>query len=163
MSEESTTTATATESKAADETSTTEDAKPLRLPDDHPLVKTLAAQKAELKEAKAKAARLDEIEEANKTEAQRAAERLAAAEQTAREAEARAVRREIALDHRLSKEDAALLDGMTDEDAMRRLAERLAKAAQEDEAPVGFRVDNSGRKSNAKPNKDDAARVIFGI
>lgn len=38
----------------------------ITLPDDHPLVKTLAANKTEIKELKAKAQRLDEIEEAQK-------------------------------------------------------------------------------------------------
>ena len=99
---------------------------PARLPDDHPLVKALAAQKDEIKALKAKAARLDEIEDASKTEAQRAAEAQAAAEQRAAQAEARALRREVALEHSLSTADAALLDGITDEDAMRALAARLA-------------------------------------
>ena len=102
---------------------------PARLPEDHPLVKTLAAQKDEIKALKAKAARLDEIEDASKTEAQRAAEAQAAAEQRAVQAEARALRREVALEFSLSKDDVALLDDLTDEDAMRRLAERLAQSA----------------------------------
>lgn len=71
------------------------------------------------------AKRLAEIEEANKSEAEKAAERLAKAEQTARDAEARALRREVALEHKLGKDDAALLDSITDEDAMRALAARL--------------------------------------
>lgn len=83
------------------------------------------------KENKQAAERLAELEEANKSEAERAAERLAKAEQTAAEAEARALRRDIALEHSLSKDDAALLDAVTDEDAMRRLAERLARQATE--------------------------------
>lgn len=80
---------------------------------------------ADYKDLKAKAAKLDEIEEASKTEAEKAAERLAKAEQTARDAEARALRRDIALEHQLGKDDAALLDALTDEDAMRALAARL--------------------------------------
>lgn len=76
------------------------------------------------------AKRLAEIEEANKSEAEKAAERLAKAEQSARDAEARALRREVALEHKLSKDDAALLDSITDEDAMRRLAERLGQQAE---------------------------------
>lgn len=51
-----------------------------QLPTDHPLVKALAAQKAQIKELKAKAARLDEIEESQKTELQKAIERAEAAE-----------------------------------------------------------------------------------
>lgn len=57
--------------------------KPNELPDDHPLVKTLAAQKAAIKELKAKASRLDEIEEAQKSESEKAADRIAKAEAAA--------------------------------------------------------------------------------
>src|SRR5690606_2405134 len=73
------------------------------------------------------AKRLAEIE----AEAEKVAERLAKAECAAAEAEARALRREIALEHKLSKDDAALLDAVSDEDAMRRLAARLAEQAAE--------------------------------
>src|SRR5690606_16660079 len=89
------------------------------------------AKFADYAELKAKAAKLDEIEEANKSEAEKVAERLAKAERAAAEAEARALRREIALEHKLSKDDAALLDAVSDEDAMRRLAARLAEQAAE--------------------------------
>lgn len=50
------------------------------LPADHPLVKTLAAQKAEIKDLKGKAARLSEIEEAQKSDAEKTADRIAKAE-----------------------------------------------------------------------------------
>ena len=115
---------------------------------------------ADYKDLKAKAARLDEIEEANKTEAQKAAERLSAAETRAAEAEARALRREVAMEHKLSKEDAELLDSLTDETAMRSLAARLGAA--------------SGKKSNYVPRegnnpnpaaagtKREFARELFG-
>lgn len=83
------------------------------------------------KENAAAAKRLAEIEETQKTEADLFAERLAKAEAAAREAEARALRRDIALEHKLSKDDAALLDAVSDEDAMRRLAARLAEQAAE--------------------------------
>src|SRR5690606_38338309 len=82
------------------------------------------------------ARRLAEIDEAQKSEAEKFAEQLAKAEAAAREAEARALRREIALEHGLSKEDAALLDAVTDEDAMRRLAARLAKQAAEQSSHI---------------------------
>lgn len=83
-------------------------------------------QEKRAKENAAAATRLAEIEEAQKSEAERAAERLVAAETKATEAEAKALRREIALEHGLTTEDAALLDTITDEDAMRALAGRLA-------------------------------------
>src|SRR4029078_8269283 len=53
-----------------------------QLPDDHPLVKALAAEKAKIKELAAKASRLAEIEEAQKPELQKAKERAEAAEGT---------------------------------------------------------------------------------
>lgn len=87
------------------------------------------------KENKAAADELAAIKESQKSESERTAERLAAAEQRAAEAEARALRREIALDplgdgkHVLSPKDAALLDAITDEDAMRAFAARLATPA----------------------------------
>lgn len=94
---------------------------------------SLAALKAEARkwEAQAKANKsaadeLAQIRESQKTEAEKAAERLAEAEKRATEAEARAQRRDIALEFKLSREDAGLLDTLTDEAAMRTLAERLA-------------------------------------
>ena len=65
-------------------------------------------------------------ESASKTEAEKVAERLTAVEKRAVEAEARVLRRDVALEFSLSKDDAALLDKITDEDAMRALAERLS-------------------------------------
>ena len=103
------------------------------------------------KENKAAADRLAEIEEANKTEAQKAAERLAAAEKEAAEAKATVLRRDIALEFKLSKDDAALLDKITDEDAMRSLAERLKPSDE----PAGARPPkpdpNQGRSGAGGP------------
>lgn len=78
---------------------------------------------------KAKAAELDKIEEANKTELQKQQDRTTDAERRATAAESKLLRRDIAIEHKLSVEDAALLDGVTDEDAMRSLAARLATVA----------------------------------
>lgn len=112
------------------------------------------AKPADYDDLKAKAARLDEIEQANKSEAEKAAERLAKAERTAKEAEARALRREVALEHKLSKDDAALLDSITDEDAMRRLAERLALGA-EDRAKKSNYVPREGANTTNKAASDE--------
>lgn len=124
---------------------------PSKLPDDHPLVKTLAAQKDEIRALKDKASRLDELENASKSEAEKQAEALAAAQKSLAEAEAKVVRRELALEHKLSKDDAALLDTITDEDALKALAGRLAKAAE----PAGPRTPkpdtNQGRPVNGGP------------
>lgn len=141
-------------------------ADPAKLPDDHPLVKAYAAQKDEIKALRGRSEKLAEIEDANKTEIQRATEAATAAEQRAAEAEARALRRDVALEVGLSKDDAAYLDALTDEDAMRALAGRLAKAAatKEPEAPrPGFHMDQTGRESTAQPNSDEIARAFLGI
>jgi len=90
-----------------------------------------AALRKANKEAEKLRLRLKEYEDRDKTEAQKLAERAEAAEKAAAEAEARALRRDIALEHELSRDDAALLDAVTDEDAMRRLAGRLAQQATE--------------------------------
>lgn len=117
---------------------------------------------ARAKENKSAAARLSEIEEASKSEAEKAAERLTKAEQRAAEAEARALRREVALDHRLSKDDAGLLDGMTDEDAMRRLAERLSQQ-EADRTKNGNRVPREGANPSAPEDKSrTVVRDLFG-
>lgn len=92
------------------------------------------------------------LEEANKTEAQKLTDRATAAELKATEselkateAEARALRRDVALEHKLTKEDAALLDGMAGEDAMRALAARLAQQAAASATTVGAIVPGLGQ------------------
>ena len=113
------------------------------------------------KEYKPAADKLAEIEEANKSEAQKAAERIAEAERKAADAEARALRREIALEHRLSKDDAALLDGMTDQDAMRRVAERLA-SVEPDHKKRGNHVPREGTTST-KPADDPRREFLRNV
>lgn len=155
MSEQQTT-------EAPPASSETPPAEPIQLPDDHPLVKTLAEQKKAIRDLKTKAARLDEIEESQRSESEKAADRMAKAEQRAAEAEAKAARRDIAIEHKLSKEDAELLDTLTDEDAMRRLAERLA-AASEDKHKNGNRAPREGQTSSSKSDpKRDFLRGLAG-
>lgn len=145
---EQTAEATATETEATTEQQATEETKPTETVD-------FWKQKAREQEKRAKenadaAKRLSEIEEAQKSEAEKAADRLAKAEQRAAEAEAKALRREIALEHSLSKDDADLLDSLTDEAAMRRLAERLA-AANADKRKNGNHVPSEGGKGGSPP------------
>ena len=94
------------------ETTPAADAGPIQLPDDHPLVRTLAAQKEQIKELKGKAGRLDEIEEAQKTELQKAVERAERAEQAAAAAESARLKASIAAKHGVPE---ALLTGSTEE------------------------------------------------
>lgn len=144
------TTAEATETDAA--TSTDEQATDQQKPTE---TVDFWKQKAREQEKRAKdnadaAKRLAEIEDAQKSEAEKAADRLAQAEQRATQAEARALRREVAIEHGLSSADAELLDNLTDEQAMRRLAERLA-AANEDRRKNGNHVPSEGGRGGEPP------------
>lgn len=94
------------------------------------------AKYADYDALKERAARADELEAASRTVEQKAAEEKAAAEKRAAEAEARVLRREIALEHKLSPDDAKLLDKIPDEETMRSLAARLAPQPSAD-SPTG--------------------------
>jgi hypothetical protein len=90
---------------------------------------------------KAKAAKYAELEEANKTEAQKTADRLAAAEKRASELEAKALRSEVAAAKGVP---SALLTGSTQEE--------LEAAA---DALIAFR----GEQKPAGPSSSSLARV----
>ena len=89
-------------------------------------------------------------EEASKTEAEKVAERLAEVEKRATDAEARATRRDVALEFRLSKTDAGLLDAITDEKAMRSLAERLSSESDKKRNHVPREGTNPEPKSDER-------------
>lgn len=126
MSEQQTAEATATESEANTEQT---EQKPTETVE---FWKAKAReQEKRAKDNAAAASELLAIKDAQKSESDKAAERVTLAEQRAAEAEAKALRRDVALEHKLSKADADLLDALTDEDAMRRFAERLANASED--------------------------------
>jgi len=109
---------------------------------------------------RAKAEKLNELEEAQKTAEQKTAERLAAAERAATEAEAKVLRRDIAIEHKLTAEDAALLDNITDEEAMRALATRLA--AVNESGARGPRPDpNQGKSGGNTASTGDQFAAFF--
>lgn len=109
------------------------------------------------KENKTAADELAQIRESQKSEAEKVADRVAKAEKAAADAEARALRREVALEHKLSRDDAELLDALTDEDAMRRLATRLA-TAESDRKKNGNHVPREGA---TPPSTEGAAERQF--
>lgn len=134
---------------------------PIKLPDDHPLVKAYEAEKAA---NQAKAARIAEFEQAQMTEAEKAEARVKAAEKRASELEAANARKDVAIDYGLSKDDAALLEGMTDPEAMRRLAERLAQQAAQAAGPRSPKPNPAQRVGDAPAeDKDAVARAFFGV
>ena len=90
---------------------------------------TLAEARKHEKRAKengAAARRLAEIEESQKTEAQRQSERIAALGAEAAEARADALRMRVAAKHGISEDDAALFLTASDEETVTRQAVRLA-------------------------------------
>lgn len=122
------------------EDSTTTDT--LQLPDDHPLVKTLAAQKAAIRELKAKASRLDEIEEAQKSEAEKVADRLAKADAEVAGIPSKvceALRAHLIKIHEIDQEDAELFLTATEPDLLLKQADRL--------------VGQSGKRKNVVPRE----------
>ena len=116
------------------------------------------------KENKAAADRLAEVEQAQMTEAERAEARIKAAEERAAELEAANDRKGVAIEFGLSADDAALLDDLTDTDAMRRLAERLARQAQAEAGPRRPKP-NPAQQGGDSPisDKDAQARAFFGL
>lgn len=157
MSEEQPAEATETEPEA-----TNNDA-PIRLPDDHPLVKALAAQKEEIKALKARTSKLDEIEDAQKTEAERAAERIANLERDAASARAEALRFKIASKHGIGEEDAALFLTGSDEETLTKQAERLAAHQADAGKPRQPKPDpNQGRPTGGSTSTADQFAAAVG-
>lgn len=128
----------------------------IRLPDDHPLVKAYSLQKEEIRSLKDQ-----------RTDAEKVSDRLAEMEKRANEAEARSLRREVALDPTgdgnsapLSKDDAALLDTVSDETAMRALAARLAANADSVRTNGNY-VPTEG--TNPRPRPDEKRSFLREI
>jgi hypothetical protein len=76
------------------------------------------------------AEKLAALEEANKTEVQKAADRAAQAEERAKKAETEALRFRIANEYKLSQEDAMALEHVGSEEGMKAVAERLRASAE---------------------------------
>lgn len=91
-----------------------------------------------------KAKKLDELDEADKTEAQKAADRAAAAEKRAEEAEIRALRIEVAASKGLSPSQAKRLVGTTREEL----------ESDADEFLESIRSDDAGKPPGGKPKED---------
>ena len=110
------------------------------------------------------AAELQRLKDSQKSEADRAAERAAQAETSLAELESRVLRRDIALEHKLSSDDAAMLDAITDETAMRNLAKRLAGASEGEHKKKPNVVSREGTTTQ-KPGEDPVrafTRELFG-
>lgn len=89
------------------------------------LAEERAARKAAEKERSELAARLKEIEDRDKTEAQKLTDRVAAAEKTASDKASEVLRLRTALKHGIADEDAETFLTGTDEATLTKQAERL--------------------------------------
>lgn len=111
---------------------------------------------ARAKENKGAADRLAQLEEANKTEAQKLADRASKAEQTAASATAEAMRWRIAARNGISDEDAEIFLTGTTEEALAKQAERLVAlrgtAQQQGATTPGQRLPVEALRPGALPN-----------
>lgn len=120
-----------------------------------------AKHRTEAKANAAAAAELAQIKEAQKTEAQKAADRLAEAETKATAAQAEALRWKVAAKFGVSDEDADLFLTADDEETLTKQAQRLTGMAEE-RKKHGNQVPREG--TNPKQSTDDVrefARSLF--
>lgn len=147
----------ATETEAAE-------TQPNELPADHPLVKTLSAQKATIKELKAKVARFDEFEESTKSEAEKAADRISKAEAEAASVPAKvadALRAHLVALHGIDAEDAELFLTAAEPDLLLKQVDRLV--GQSDKRQKRNHVPREGTsESPGDGDAREAVRAIFG-
>lgn len=117
-------------------------------------------------EAKANAdaaRRLAEIEDAQKSEAQKAAERIALLEKETQAARAEAMRFKVATKFGISDEDADLFLTASDEETLTKQAERLAARQEDAGKPRQPRPDrNQGRQSGGSTSTADQFAAAVG-
>jgi hypothetical protein len=105
------------------------------------------------KENKTAADRLAELEDANKSEIQKASDKATAAEKAAAEAKAEALRWKVAAKHGITEEDADLFLTGTDEETLTKQAQRLTERVT-DRKKNGNHVPREG-STTTKPKEDE--------
>jgi hypothetical protein len=126
------------------------------------LRKEAAKYRTEAKANADAAKRLAQIEEANKSEAEKAADRIRELEADAQSARAEALRFKVASKFGIGDEDADLFLTGSDEETLTKQAERLAGRAEE-RKKQGNVVVREGHTSRPAENEELAvARSLFG-
>lgn len=112
------------------------------------------------KENKSAADRIKEIEDANKTELEKAQERVSALEDELNSSKKQAIRSNIIAEFSLDPEDAEVLLTASDEDGLRAQAARLAAKSTTKTPKVV--ANTSDLEGHSEPNSRDAfARKLF--
>lgn len=125
-------------------------ADPVRLPDDHPLVKTLAAQKATIADLKTKV-----------SDQRTDADRIADLEKQVAGSQLDALRFKVASKHGISDTDIDTFLTGTDEDTLTRQAQRLAELSKASATPTGAYVPQSGHQPSAPAlNSDELENAL---
>ncbi len=126
-------------------------------------VKRTEAKYADHKDLKAKAARLDEIEQANQTEAQKAEKRIADLEAELSKLSRNSTRLKIASEHGITDaDDIDLFLTGTDEETLTRQAKRLSER-NADRKKNANRVPREGSNPTNGPVKSDLREFTRGI
>lgn len=121
------------------------------------------AKFSDYNDLKAKAGKYDELEAANKSEIEKANDRVREAEQRAAEAASAALRSRIQARHGVSDEDADLFLTGTDEETLTKQAERLAEREADAGKPRSPKPDpNQGRSSNGPVSTADQFAAAIG-
>ncbi len=137
---------------------------PERLPDDHPLVKTLAALKTENKELKGKAKRADELEQAQMSEGERTAKRISDLEGEVASVPAKVaegLRTHLVELHKIDKDDAELFLTASEPDLLLKQVTRLLDQSGRRRKNT---VPREGENPNAATTSDmrEFTRNLFG-
>lgn len=118
---------------------------------------------SDYRDLKAKAAKLDEIEQANQTEAEKAQARIKQLEDELSSAQRDSLRRKVAVEHGISdQDDIDLFLTGADEETLTKQAKRLSDRTA-DRKRQGNHVPREGNTSASSPNDERAAvRGLFG-
>jgi hypothetical protein len=123
------------------------------------------AKFADYNDLKAKANRLDELEAASKSEAEKVAERIAALESENKRIQSEALRSRIQAKHGISDDDAALFLTGADEETLTAQAKRLAEREADRKKRGNVAPKEGGAADNgSRPDSDlrEFTRSLFG-
>jgi hypothetical protein len=127
-------------------------------------IKRAEAKYGDYADLQAKAAKLDKIEKANQSEAERLAEEVSTAKAEAESARAELLRYRVATEHGITDaDDISLFLTGTDEETLTKQAQRLAARSEEAGKPRSPRPDkNQGRPSGGSASTADQFAAALG-